>query len=104
VDVVIDIVEDIAPDIDQVNSVACCQSQGGTQGNDIKTPIGGLLVTMRRTNNCAVYLKRNLQRMGVIRFQSREVKILNPRDWNREDFRAQIESTALIQSRFFKVT
>ena len=38
VGVVIPVIEERATVYEQVNSVACCQSQGGDQGNGIVTP------------------------------------------------------------------
>ncbi len=62
----------------QVNSVAFSQSQGGAQGNDIPTP-RSRLGSMSNTNTDVVYLKINVQISGRVRFNSREIEMVNPR-------------------------
>ena len=81
------IVEHAITEIEQVNSVAFSQSQGGAQGNDIETP-RNFRIRIIRTNNDAVYLKINPQISGRVRFKSREVEMVNPRWWSREDSRS----------------
>lgn len=68
----------------QVYCVACCQSQGGAQGNDIPTS-RSTLISISTTKSGVVYLKINVQKSGRVIFKSREIKMVNPRYWNSED-------------------
>ena len=54
------------------------------------------------TNISAVYLKMNEQPTGRWVFKSREIKMINPRDGNREDPRRHIKRIAFIQSSEFE--
>jgi len=46
----------------QLYCVACCQSQGGAQGNDIPTS-RSTLISISTTKSGAVYLKINVQKV-----------------------------------------
>ncbi len=87
--------------IEQVNSVTSCQSQGCAQGNDFVSP-RSIYVNFCNTNIGAVYLKINSKKSGIKRFNSREIEMINPRDWCREDPGSQIERSALVDSIQFK--
>ena len=54
------------------------------------------------TNISAVYLKMNEQPTGRWVFKSREIKMINPRDGNREDPRRHIKRIAFVQSNQFE--
>ncbi len=69
--------------IEQINSVAFSQSQGGAQGNSIvglrNFRFRKSLGSISSTKNGAVYLKINVQISGRGMFNSREIEMVNPR-------------------------
>ncbi len=98
--VVIKWIQEHAITQEQIHCVACSQSQGSAQENDIPTTRSRLF-SISNTNIDSVYLKINLQILGII-FKGRKIKMVNPRDWSREDPRFTIKCTAFIQSSQFK--
>ncbi len=94
--------EDATPII-QEDSVASCQSQGGTQGNGFVTPRSTTLIRPSITNIDVVYLKPNVQKSGKRRFDSREIKMVYSRHGGSEDSRFQMKSVSFVDSRQFKL-
>lgn len=87
--------------IEQIHCVACSQSEGGAQGNTIPTS-ASRLASSSNTNIFAVYLKIDLQILGIVFFNSGELKMINSRYWNREDPRRLIKRIAFVDSRHVK--
>jgi len=81
--------------IPQDNFVACYQSQRGAQGNDFPTPSSRSGIPSS-TNNGAVYFKKDPQNCNKVRFNSREMKMVNPRDWNCEYPQLQIKRISFV--------
>ncbi len=93
-------IEEHASVIEQVNSVACCQSQGSAQGNGLVTR--SRLLSKSTSNSVAVYLKIHVNIIGRLIFNSREIEMVNPRDWDCEDPRRQIKSISFVETSQFK--